>query len=207
MAYLVLIRHGRSEYNVKGIWAGWHDPKLTEEGNEEVIEAAKTIADIPLSIGFSSPLIRHKDTLKIVKEVLGIEFMVIEDEALKERNYGDFTGKNKWEVKEAIGEEEFLKLRRGWDYPIPNGESLKQVYERVVGYYQSNILPQLVQNKNVIVSSSQNALRALVKFLEHISDVDIVKLEIAPGEVYVYTFDEHGNIINKEIRNANPNTV
>ena len=208
MAHLVLIRHGRSEYNVKGLWTGWHDPELTRDGREEVKKAAQTIADIPLSLGFSSPQIRHQDTLAIVKRALQIEDLpIIIDDALKERNYGDYTGKNKWEVKKILGEEEFFKLRRGWDYPVPNGESLKQVYDRVVRYYTSNIFPNLLQQKNVIISSSGNALRSLVKFLENITEEDIVKLEIAPGEVYVYTLDERGNITHKEIRNAGPNTV
>jgi 2,3-bisphosphoglycerate-dependent phosphoglycerate mutase len=98
-------------------------------------------------------------------------------------------------------------MRRGWDYPIPEGESLKQVYERVVAYYTSTILPELETGKNVIISSSGNALRSLVKYLEHISDEDISNLEIATGEVYVYKLDGEGKILNKEIRNQHPNTA
>lgn len=209
MSYLVLIRHGQSEYNAKGLWTGWEDPPLTEEGREEVKKAAKEITDIPFHVGFSSPFIRHKETLEIVKQVLGNDFMIIENDALKERNYGDFTGKNKWKVKEEVGGEEFLKIRRGWDYPIPNGESLRQVYDRVIGYYKSAILPELQKNKNVIISSSGNALRSLVKFLENISDGDIANLDIAPGEAYVYEFiigNGELRIVNKEVRNAHPNT-
>ena len=208
MSYLVLIRHGPSEYNVKGLWTGQLDPPLTSEGKEEVKRAAQALVDIPITLGFSSPLIRHKDTLVILKDVLQTDFPIVEDDALKERNYGDFTGKNKWEVKKKLGEEEFLKLRRGWDYPIPHGESLREVYERVVGYYQTTITPELAKNKNVIVSSSGNALRSLVKFLENISDEEIVKLEIAPGEVYVYKLKvENGElkVLSKGVRNPHPN--
>lgn len=208
MAYLVLIRHGYSEYNIQGLWAGWSDPDLTTEGIEEAKKAAKSIQDIPLDTGFTSPQTRHKKTLDILKVILKRnDLPIIVSSSLKERNYGDYTGKNKWEVKKTLGDEEFLKLRRGWDYPIPNGESLKQVYERVVSYYKNAILPEILGGKNVIISSSNNALRSLVKHVEHISDDDIVHLEIAPGEAYVYTLDEQGNMLHKEIRNAHPNTV
>lgn len=206
--YLILVRHGYSEYNIKGLWTGWRNPSLTPEGEKEAEKAGRTLRDIPLSIGFTSPLIRHKETLEIIKKILGNETMpIIISDCLKERNYGDYTGKNKWEIEKKLGKEKFMDLRRGWDYPIPNGESLKDVYERVVGYYKVNIFPKLMDNQNVIISSSGNALRSLVKFLEHISDENIVNLEIAPGEVYVYTFNSKGKIIKKEIRNSHPNTV
>jgi 2,3-bisphosphoglycerate-dependent phosphoglycerate mutase len=207
MSYLILIRHGLSEYNKKGIWTGWDDPDLAPEGIKEAIQAAETIRDLPIDLGFTSTLTRHKTTLALVKETLGNTSPVTENKALTERNYGTYTGKNKWEVKREIGDSEFQKLRRGWDYPIPEGESLRQVYERVVGYYQKVILPEIKLGKSVIISSSGNALRSLVKYLEHISDEDISKLEIATGEVYVYQLNENGEIISKEIRNQHPNTA
>ncbi|MEN9407527.1 MAG: hypothetical protein RLZZ455_743 [Candidatus Parcubacteria bacterium] len=208
MSYLILIRHGLSEYNKLGIWTGWEDPELAPEGITEAIQAAETIRDLPLDHGFTSTLKRHKATLALVKQTLGnTSLPVTEDQALTERNYGTYTGKNKWEVKKEIGDIEFQKLRRGWDYPIPEGESLRQVYERVVEYYQRVILPEILQGKNVIISSSGNALRSLVKYLEHISDEDIASLEIATGEVYVYSLNEKGDILSKEIRNQHPNTA
>jgi 2,3-bisphosphoglycerate-dependent phosphoglycerate mutase len=208
MAYLILVRHGTSEYNAKGLWAGWDDPNLTEEGKKDAAAAGETLKDLSINAAFTSPLIRHKQTLEIILQTLNkSDLPITVSDALKERNYGDFTGKNKWEVKEQIGEEEFMKLRRSWDYPIPNGESLKQVSERVIAYYESTISPQLQEEKNIIISSSGNALRSLVKFLEKISDEDIPKLEIAPGEVYVYNLDEMGKILSKEIRNKHENKV
>lgn len=208
MAYLILVRHGLSEYNKQGLWTGWDDPDLAPEGVMEAQEAAKTLGDIPLSIGFTSVQKRHKQTLDLILKSLGEERVpVVEDISLNERDYGVYTRKNKWEVKKEIGDEEFQKLRRGWDYPIPEGESLKQVYTRVVKYYKANILPQLLSGKNVIISSSGNALRSLVKYLENISDEDIIKLEIATGEAYVYKLDEQGNIVKKEIRNQHLNTA
>lgn len=207
MSYLVLIRHGISEYNVKGLWTGWEDPKLTKEGEEEVGKAAKTLSDLSFDIGFSSTQIRHKDTLDIIKKEVKSDFPIVVSESLRERNYGDFTGKNKWEIKKELGDGEFNKLRRGWNYPIPNGETLKQVYDRIVGYYKKAIEPELLKSKNVIISSSGNALRSLVKYLEGISDEDIGKLEIAPGEVYIYKLSEKGDIKSREIRNQHPNIV
>ncbi len=208
MPYLILVRHGLSEYNKKGLWTGRDDPDLAREGVTEAQTAAVTLRGLPIDEGFTSVQKRHKQTLDIILKTLSKESVpIIENAALNERDYGVYTRKNKWEVKKEIGDEEFQKLRRGWDYPIPEGESLKLVYERVVRYYQSVILPKLKQGKNVVISSSGNALRSLVKYLEHISDEDISKLEIATGEVYVYKLDDKGNVLNKEIRNQHPNTA
>lgn len=206
MSYLILVRHGLSEYNKQGIWTGWDDPDLAPEGVVEAQVAAGTLHDLPIDIGYTSMQKRHKQTLDIIVKALNKETLpLIENISLNERDYGIFTRRNKWEVKKEIGDEEFQKLRRGWDYPIPEGESLKQVYERVVKYYETIILPELKQGKNALISSSGNALRSLVKYLEKISDEDISNLEIATGEVYVYKLDEQGNIISKEIRNQHPN--
>lgn len=208
MAYLVLVRHGLSEYNKKGLWAGWHDPLLAPEGEKDAEIAGGVIKDIHLDYAYTSPFIRHKKTLEIMLKVLNRnDLKIVSADELKERNYGDFNGKNKWEIKKQLGEEEFLKLRRGWNYPVPNGETLKQVYERVVPYYEKIILPELKDDKNVIVSSSGNSLRSLIKYLENVSDEDIANTEIAPGEVYIYSIDKDGKVVNKEIRNHKPLTV
>ncbi|MDP3941022.1 MAG: 2,3-bisphosphoglycerate-dependent phosphoglycerate mutase [bacterium] len=206
MSYLLLIRHGLSTYNKAGIWTGWDDPDLAPEGVVEAQQAALTLRDLPMDLGYTSIQKRHIQTLDIVKKALNKDTLpIVENIALNERDYGTFTRKNKWQVKKEVGDEIFQKMRRGWDYPIPEGESLKQVYDRVVKYYQSTIFPELKLGKNVIISSSGNALRSLVKYLEKISDEDISNLEIATGEVYVYQLDEKGNILNKEIRNQHPN--
>lgn len=208
MAYLALVRHGLSTYNQKGLWTGWEDPPLAEEGKEEARKAADSVKDIKFDVAFTSPLIRAKETLSIIlSEINQAKLPVFEDKALNERNYGIYTGRNKWEIKEQIGEKEFQKLRRGWDYPIQKGESLKQVYERVVPYYKVEVLPKLKEGKNVLVSSSGNAIRALVKYLERISDEQIPNVEISTGEVYLYAIDPNGKIIKKEIRASNPQKV
>lgn len=208
MAYLVLVRHGTSEYNEKGLWAGWDNPKLTEKGEEDARTAGEHLKDIHFDHAYTSDLLRHKETLRIILEVSKQpDVPHTESNALKERDYGDFTAKNKWEVKKELGETEFLKLRRGWDYPVPNGESLKQVYEREVPYYESTILPQLKEGKNVIIAGSGNNLRALVKYIEDVPDDQINNIEIAPGEVYVYEINETGEVTHKEIRNHHELTV
>ncbi len=204
MATLVLVRHGLSEYNKIGIWAGWEDPPLAPEGHDQAEKTARELKDIHFDEAFSSDHLRCKQTLETVLNVIEQQDLPITfNMALRERNYGDFNHKNKWEVKDQIGEEEFQRLRRSWDSPPPNGESLKMVYERLVPYYEQNILPKIKEGKNIIVSSSGNALRAFVKYLENIPDNDVALLEIGTGEAYVYKIDENGKVVDKEIRGEN----
>ncbi len=208
MAYLALVRHGTSAYNEKGLWAGWDDPELTDKGKADAKEAGEHLKDIKFDEGFISDLSRHKETLDIILQTINQpNIKVTVSNALKERDYGDFTAKNKWEVKKKLGDAEFLKLRRGWEYPVPNGESLKQVYDREIPYYESAILPELKASKNIIIAGSGNNLRALVKFLEDVADDDISDVQIAPGEIYLYEINEVGEITHKEIRNHHELTV
>ncbi len=205
MAYLVLVRHGESEWNALGLWTGWRDIPLTEKGREEARRAAQALRDIPFDIAFTSKLVRAQQTLDEIKRELHLEDLpTIEDAALNERDYGDLTAKNKWQVEKEYGTEQFLKWRRSWDYPVPGGETLKDVYARVAPFYERYILPELRAGKNVLVAAHGNSLRALVKHLENIPDDEIPKLEIGTGEVYVYQVDPDGRIVSKEIRAANP---
>lgn len=198
---LILVRHGESEWNAKGLWTGLTDIGLTQKGKEEAQKAARAISDIPLNAAFSSPLSRARDTLRIMLETLGQTHVTVEESrALSERDYGVYTGKNKWEVQKSLGEAEFLKLRRSWDYPIENGESLKDVYARVVPYYERHIAPLVTQGKNVLISAHGNSLRALIKYLDHIPDKDISSLELATGEIIVYTIDRTGHVVSRERR-------
>lgn len=200
MTNLILVRHGQSEWNAKGVWTGLTDIPLSARGRKESIKAADALKDFRLDIAYTSPLIRAKQTLDEIKNVLGLSSLpTFENKALNERHYGELTGKNKWEIKKRYGEERFLKIRRGWNVPIPGGETLKDVYDRVVPYYQKEILPKLIDGKNVLIVAHGNSLRALVKYLEKISDKNIEKLEIATGETYVYEIDDNGCIASKEI--------
>lgn len=198
MAKLILVRHGESEWNAKGLWTGWTDIPLSEKGRSEALAIAAAISPIPIDICFTSTLIRAKETLTIILKSLGKNPPVIEDKALNERNYGDYTGKNKWEIKKELGEEAFIKLRRGWNYPIPHGEALKNVAERVWPFYKEHILPELLRGKNILVAAHGNSIRALMKEIENIPDENIGSVEIATGEAIVYTIDNNGLLMNTQ---------
>lgn len=204
MAYLVLVRHGRSQWNTKGLWTGWIDVPLAPEGIEDAKLIASFIKDIEFQKAFASSQIRAKDTLEIIKKELSQDIPTEETTNLWERHYGIYIGKNKWEMKDILGEEEFMALRRGWDHPVPEGETMKDVYERVIPYYKETILPELVKGENILITASGNSLRALEKFLDNLSDEDIANLEIGIGEIHVYQIDKEGKVFSKQIRNPNP---
>jgi 2,3-bisphosphoglycerate-dependent phosphoglycerate mutase len=205
MAKLILVRHSKSEWNALGKWTGWTDVDLNEEGRNDAIRTAEALKDIKLDQAFTSKLKRAQQTLEIVlKEIAQTDVPTIQTAALNERNYGVYTGKNKWEVKEEVGEEEFQNIRRGWEHPIPEGETMKKVYERVVPFYEKEVLPLLKEGKNVILAAHGNSLRALVKYLENLSIDDLMALEFGIGEAYVYDIDETGKVVKKEIRAKNP---
>lgn len=206
MAKLILVRHGQSTYNARGLWAGAIDCPLTELGRREAREAAEAIADIPIDAVFVSDLRRARQTWHEMAEVLDkdqLEPRVAG--ALRERDYGQLAGQNKWEAKERYGEAQWRRWRRGWNEDIPGGESLQDVYKRVVPYYRKSILPSLKKGRNVLISAHGNSLRALVKYLDHISDADIPNLEIATGGILLYDIDAAGRIRRRERRAATEN--
>lgn len=205
MAKLVLVRHGKSEWNEKGLWTGWRDIGLAPKGLEEAKSTGEQLKDLSFDFAYTSDLIRAQQTLDEILKVLNQTPPITKNKALNERDYGDYTEKNKWDIQKEVGEEEFQKIRRSWDYPPPKGESLKMVYERVLPYFESEILPKLKTGANIIIAAHGNSLRALVKHLENISEDNIATLEIGTGEAYVYEVDSNGSIINKEIRGKNEN--
>lgn len=204
MAYLVLVRHGLSDYNKKGLWTGWDNPPLAPEGLEQAQKTGQELKDITFNHAYSSDQIRSLQTLKEILNVINQDLPITQSEKIKERNYGIYTNRNKWDIKKELGDEEFQKLRRGWDYPIPEGESLKQVSEREIPYYESEILPKLKNGENIIIASSGNALRALARYLENIPEEKISELEIGTGEAHVYEIDSNGTVVSKQIRGKNP---
>lgn len=208
MPYLALIRHGQSEYNALGLWTGLTDVPLNEEGLAEAQRAADALRDVRLDVGFTSALKRAQETMDEILRCLGrMDLPVISHPALNERDYGDLTGKNKWQVRDEYGEEQWLKWRRSWDYPVPGGETLKDVHARVVPYFQAVIVPELRAGRNVIVVAHGNSLRALLKHLENISDEVIPTVELGTAEVYLYEVDGEGKVLSKEVRAVNPNVV
>lgn len=201
MAYLILVRHGESLWNAQGLWTGLTNIPLSEKGKQEAKNAAEKIKNLPVDEVITSSLSRAIETGAIIIETLGKSSIpTIRDKAINERDYGDFTGKNKWEIQKMVGEEQFTNIRRSWDFQIPNGESLKQVYERVIPYYQNIMLPKLKSGTNILVCAHGNSLRALIKYLENISDTDIPNLELPTGGIYVYQIDQNGKVTSKEIR-------
>lgn len=201
MAYLVLVRHGQSEWNALGLWTGQEDVALTEQGRAEARKAADALRDITLHKAHTSTLSRAQQTLEEIKSALEhTELETAAHQALNERHYGDYQAKNKWDIKDQIGEDEFTKLRRNWDHPVPHGETLKDVHARVLPYFEEHILQDLKDGKNIIVAAHGNSLRALMKHLEQVADDKVHELEIGTGEVHVYEIDEDGSVTGKEIR-------
>lgn len=203
MAYLVLVRHGESKWNRKGLWTGLTNIDLDRVGKKKSRRAGQAISDIHFQVAYTSKLKRAKETLNEIKTQLNdFDFPVVENAALNERDYGELTGKNKWKIRKEYGNKQFLKWRRSWDSPVPGGETLKDVYERVTPYYKEHILPDLLAGKNVLVVAHGNSLRALAKNLDDISEREIPHLEIATAEVDVYNIDETGKVVSKDIKNV-----
>jgi 2,3-bisphosphoglycerate-dependent phosphoglycerate mutase len=202
MAYLILVRHGLTDWNKEGRWHGLTDIPLNKEGRRQSREAASLLKGFKIDSVYTSVLSRVTQTYDEICDALKLSCPIIKDSALNERDYGIYTGKNKWEVKKELGEEKFLNLRRSWNQPIKEGESLKDVYTRVVPFYKERILKDLTSGKNVLVISSGNTLRALIKHIENISDPDIVKLELGFAEVYVFEVDKEGKVIGKKVLNS-----
>lgn len=188
MAQLSLVRHGESEWNSKNLFTGWTDKLLTEKGFAEARAAAEKLRGVNWDIIFESDLLRVKETTEVIIKTLDLRVPTIETPALRERSYGIYTQRNKLDVQKELGPVEFEKLHRGWNFPIEGGESLKQVYERAVPFFQMEIEPRWKEGQNVIVAASGNSLRAVSKYLRNLSDEEIENLEIKTGEVVIISF-------------------
>lgn len=200
---LIIARHHESEWNKEGRWTGHHDSHLTELGFQKSQEMGLLIRDVRVDCAYASMQVRAIETLSSMLEALHLEHIPTDHvHALDERDYGDYTGKNKWEVEKLIGEEEFNHIRRDWDYPVPNGETLKMVYERVVPFYRTVVLPLLQAGRNVLLVSHGNALRALEIYIESIPTEKAQDVEMLFGAVVLYTVDGEGKMINKEVRSV-----
>lgn len=198
---LIIARHHESEWNKKGLWTGTRDVHLTEYGLAKSRDMGLLLKDTRIDHAFASAQARSGETLSCMLDSLGLHDMPTElSSALNERDYGDYTGKNKWDMKELIGDEAFDHMRRDWDYSIPNGETLKMVYERVVPFYIEKIVPLLREGKNVLTVSHGNALRALMAYIESISEDGIRHLEMLFGAVVIYQINDEGKMEKKEVR-------
>lgn len=191
---LVITRHGESEWNLLGKWTGWTDVGLTEKGAKDAEEIGKIIPDVEFDEVYVSVLKRTEETLQgVIKGMNKPEINNLPKTSaveLNERDYGIYTGKNKWEVQKEVDEATFTGLRRGWDFEVEGGENLKQVYERVVPYFLKEILPKLQAGENILMVAHGNSIRALIKYLDSISDESIADVEMKFGQVLVYRFEE-----------------
>ena len=223
MSHLILVRHGQSEWNFQKRFTGWVDIDLTAQGKLEAVKAGELIKEKKIKVDFfySSLQKRAVNTLKLILNTLRIkDEKIIKAWELNERHYGALTGLNKDEMKKIYGDKKILEFRRSWNispeplnrnnpyHPInievynniprdkiPDTESLKNTYDRVVKYFESNVLPILKKNNNILISAHGNSLRGLCKFLFEIDDVKISKLEIPTGNPLVINFNEKTEIL------------
>ncbi len=207
MSFLILVRHGQSVWNLEKRFTGWVDVDLTVQGKAEAEKAGVLIKERNIEIDFyySSLQLRANNTLKIIQKILNDEKDFIRTWKLNERHYGSLTGLNKIEMIKKIGEDKIHKFRRSWDikpealskespfHPlnietykempkeaIPDTESLKDTYERVVNFFQEEIKAKLMTN-NILISAHGNSIRALCKNLFNLDNEQISKLEIPTG--------------------------
>lgn len=200
MPKLLLLRHLKSQWNLENRFTGWTDVPLCQDGIKSAKETADRLADFKIDKVYTSPLIRNKETVSLILKKLGRKTLpIIIDKALDERNYGKLQGLNKDKVKQQYGEEKVHLWRRSWDVAPPGGETLKQVFERAIPFYKKYIEQDLKQGKNVLIVASHNSARALIKYIEQVSDKEIINVEMAFGELIVYDFDNSLNLKNKKI--------
>ena len=197
---LVLVRHGQSEWNAKNLFTGWKNPGLTETGVKEAISAGKLIKDEKINFDtmYTSELIRAQLTGNTILEIINqSDIPIIKDIALNERNYGSLAGLNKDDARKKWGEEQVHIWRRSYDVPPPDGESLKNTAERVLPYFNKEILPKVISGSNILIAAHGNSLRSLIMQLDELSKEEILNLEIPTGAPIKYIFDEHGKVEEK----------
>lgn len=196
---LVLTRHGESEWNLAGKWTGWTDVSITEKGAVDARKMGELLQGIHFDKIYTSQLKRTVETLENILQTQGqISAEYSQIAALDERDYGDYTGLNKWEVKNQLGEKRFNAIRREYDEPIPNGETLHDVYDRAVPWYLENVVPKLLAGENILFVAHGNSIRALVKYIENLSDIDIAKFEMTFGTILIYEINADGRFARKE---------
>jgi 2,3-bisphosphoglycerate-dependent phosphoglycerate mutase len=220
MSYLILVRHGQSIWNLEKKFTGWVDVDLTENGKLEAKKSGELIKskNINIDIYYSSFQLRAKNTLKLIKEILQDTKISKEAWQLNERHYGALTGLNKDEMKLELGEKKVHQFRRSWDlrpdpldknnpyHPtnietyreipinkIPDTESLKDTYERVLKFYKNDIETKISEN-NILISAHGNSIRALCKYLFKLDENQISKLEIPTGNPLLITLDGNKKI-------------
>jgi 2,3-bisphosphoglycerate-dependent phosphoglycerate mutase len=219
MIKLVLVRHGQSMWNLENRFTGWTDVELSEQGIKEAKEAGKVLKEkgFNFDVAYTSVLKRANDTLKYILEELGEENIPVKKSwRLNERHYGALQGLNKDETKEKYGAEQVLLWRRSTDvrppelskddkrYPgndpkysdlkeneLPTTENLIDTIKRVMEYWNSDIKKDLEAGKRVIIAAHGNSLRGLIKYLDNMTDEEIIKLELQTGNPICYELDDN----------------
>ena len=214
MSHLILVRHGQSVWNLENKFTGWVDVDLTPKGKLEACKAGELIKELDIKIDYlySSYQKRAIKTLDLILKTIRMKNdNVIKSWELNERHYGELTGLNKDEMKKKLGKDKIHEFRRAWDKPpkplnkkspyhpinidiykdipanlIPDSESLKDTYDRVIPYFKKNISINL--DKSILIAAHGNSIRALCKYLFNINDNDISKLEIPTGNPLVLKF-------------------
>lgn len=200
---LVISRHAESEWNILGKWTGLTDINLTEKGRGEALKIGELLQGVTFDAVYTSEQKRTHQTLEGIMKGSGhADVPHFKSPHVNERDYGDLTGKNKWEVKDEIGDEAFHGIRRGWDYPVPGGETLKDVHGRVVPFFDAEILPRLKRGENILLVAHGNSIRALIKHLEDIHESEIADVEMGFGEVLFYHITPEGKLHKKEKKQA-----
>lgn len=190
MNKLILLRHGQSQWNLENKFTGWENVPLTQKGELEAKKAGELIKKNKIHIDyvFSSVLARANKTAEIAIKEADLKnlwdndkLLITCNENLNERDYGDLVGLNKQETAEKFGKEQVHIWRRSFDTPPPNGESLKNVLDRVSPYFKEKIKPLLEQNKNILIAAHGNSLRAMMIELEIYKPEEISSIELPTG--------------------------
>lgn len=221
MYKIVLIRHGESEWNKKGLFTGWTDVDLTPLGIKQAKEAGKLLKKNKFSFDlcYTSFLKRAIRTSNLILEEMNLMWIpVIKDWRLNERHYGNLQGLNKKETAKKFGEEQVLLWRRSYDIPPPKikksnlynqiddprylffkkpvlGESLEDVVHRTMPFWNKVIIPKIKSGQKILISASGNSLRAIMKGLNNISEIDIVNFNIPYSVPMVYELDKNFKVI------------
>ena len=218
MQKLVLVRHGQSIWNLENKFTGWTDVGLSDKGVKEAIDAGKTLKKLgyTFDVAYTSLLKRAQDTLNIILKELDLNIEINKTYKLNERHYGALQGLNKDETRKKYGEEQVRLWRRSAEvrppaltkddlrYPgndpiykdipeseLPLTENLVDTIKRVVSYYESTVIPDLILGKKIIIVAHGNSLRGLVKYLDNLSDEEVMDLEIPTGVPLVYELDDN----------------
>src|SRR5665213_3479071 len=199
---LVLVRHGQSEWNLKNLFTGWRDPDLSPQGVEEAKAAGRLIKSkgLAFDLCYTSALGRAQRTLDLMLVELGQTGLPItRDQALNERDYGDLSGLNKDEARVKWGEAQVHTWRRSYNIAPPGGESLRDTGARVWPYYLHTIQPHVLRGERVLIAAHGNSLRALAMALDGMTPDEVVKLELATGEIVIYRLNADSSVASKEI--------